>query len=108
MVKYTENLLQFWTDLILLNKSPNSGRVKIKIAKVTNNGTRAYPRKMDIIAYFGGSHVRYLFSVFKDMSPRRPPKPTFPGEIFGRLKELSLSKIHPIYRPNKLETQVST
>ena len=35
MVKYTENLLQFWTDLILLNKSPNSGRVKIKIAKVT-------------------------------------------------------------------------
>ena len=55
MVKYTENLLQFWTDLILLNKSPNSGRVKIKIAKVTNNGTRAYPRKMGIIAYFGGS-----------------------------------------------------
>ena len=62
MVKYTENLLQFWTDLILLNKSPNSGRVKIKIAKVTTNGTHAATPKMDIIAYFGGSTgLKYVY-----------------------------------------------
>ena len=29
-----------WTDLVLLKKSSKSGRVKIKIAKVTTNGTR--------------------------------------------------------------------
>ena len=37
----------------------------------------------------------------------------FPGRVlthlfFKALKESSLSKIHPIYRLNKLETQVST
>jgi len=29
-----------WCDLILLKKSPKSGHVKLKIAKVTTNGTR--------------------------------------------------------------------
>ena len=54
VVKYTENLLQFWTDLILLNKSPNSGRVKIKIAKVTTNTTTRLHTMMDIYGLFWG------------------------------------------------------
>ena len=44
-----------WCDLILLKKSPKSGRVKIKIAKVTTNTTTRLHTMMDIYGLFWGS-----------------------------------------------------
>ena len=42
-------------DPILLKKSLKSGRVKIKIAKVTTNGTTRLHAMMDIYGLFWGS-----------------------------------------------------
>ena len=49
------------SDKIQLTKSPKSGRVKIKIAKVTTNGTTRLHAMMDIYGLFWGSTTGTMY-----------------------------------------------
>ena len=93
-----------WCDLILLKKSPKSGHVKLKIAKVTTNGTRRtkldYTPKWTFLAYFRGYMrrlgLKYIYLPL--FSPLGNRKITL--KIFLQLREYMYTYIHE--RPDEL------